>query len=354
MDIEEIAASIEPVDNICQDEARRRQDQLTKPQGALGRLEELSIQLAGIYRSPMPTIGRKVVFTMAGDHGVSAEGVSAYPSEVTAQMVMNFANGGAAISVIARHVGAEVRIVDMGVASSISWPSCVLNKKVAMGTRNMAKERAMSRDEAELALGRGAELAIEAAEEGANLIGIGDMGIGNTTSASAITAIVTGNEVREVVGRGTGLDDACLEKKIEVISRAIRLHRPDPHDPIEILECVGGFEIAGMAGVILGAASKKVPVVLDGFISGSAALIAAGLSPMSRAYMIASHRSVERGHDAVLRHLGLSPLLDLNMRLGEGTGAALSMPIIEASCKILTEMATFESAGVSRKEGDGI
>ena len=238
----------------------------------------------------------------------------------------------------------------MGVASPIYWPPCVLNKKIAMGTRNMVKEKAMSRDEAKLALARGAELAIEASEEGANLIGIGDMGIGNTTSASAITAIATGNEVREVVGRGTGLNDACLEKKIEIISKTIRLHRPDSEDPIGILESVGGFEIAGMAGVILGAASKKVPVVLDGFISGSAALIAAGLSPLSRAYMIASHRSVERGHDAILRHLGLNPLLDFNMRLGEGTGAALAMPIIEASCKILSEMATFESAGVSKRK----
>ncbi|MEM4264266.1 MAG: nicotinate-nucleotide--dimethylbenzimidazole phosphoribosyltransferase [Thermoplasmata archaeon] len=351
MDIERIVALIEPVDNVCQDDARKRQDQLTKPQGSLGRLEDLSIQLAGIYRNCMPTISKKVIFTMAADHGVAIEGVSAYPSEVTAQMVLNFASGGAAINVIARHVGAEVRIVDMGVASSISWPPCVLNKKVGPGTRNMAKERAMSRDEAKLAIIRGAELALQAVEEGANLIGIGDMGIGNTTSASAITAVVTGKDLKEVVGRGTGIDDAHFENKIRIISRAIQLHHPDPEDPIDILECVGGFEIAGMAGVILGAASKKVPVVLDGFISGSAALIANGLSPMSRAYMIASHKSVENGHDAILRHLGLRPLLDFNMRLGEGTGAALAMPIIEASCKILTEMATFESAGVSKKRG---
>lgn len=351
IDIRAVAASVEPLDRISQEEAKRRQDQLTKPQGSLGRLEELSIQLAGIYRTSMPTISKKAIFTMAGDHGVTVEGVSAYPSEVTAQMVLNFASGGAAISVIARHVGAEVRIVDMGVASSISWPPCILNRKVAMGTKNMAKERSMRRDEAELALARGAELAIDAINEGVNLIGIGDMGIGNTTSASAITSIITGEDVRKIVGRGTGLDDAGLENKIKVISKAIRLHHPNPQDPIEILECVGGFEIAGMAGAILGAASKKVPVVLDGFISGSAALIASAISPLSRAYMIASHRSVEIGHNAILRYLDLEPLLDLNLRLGEGTGAALAMPIIEASCKILTEMATFESAGVSRKGG---
>jgi len=351
MNIEDVVRSISPLDEGCMEKARNRQDQLTKPQGSLGRLEEISVQLAGIYRTELPKVGKKVIFTMAADHGVAAEGVSAYPSEVTAQMVLNFSNGGAAINVIARHVGAEVMIVDMGVKSDIIWPPAVIQRKIGMGTANMAKDKAMTRAQAEAAIMTGIDLAHNAIDNGANLIGIGDMGIGNTTSASAITAIITGKDVSEVVGRGTGLDDAGLLRKIEIIRRALRLHAPDPKDALGILECVGGFEIAGMAGVILGAASKRVPVVLDGFISGSAALIAATIAPVSRAYMIASHRSVEKGHDAILRHLGVAPLLDLNMRLGEGTGAALAMPIIEASCKILTEMATFESAGVSRKEG---
>jgi len=350
MNIDEVARSIRPLDEAAMERARRRQDQLTKPQESLGRLEEISIQLAGIYRTESPKVGEKIIFTMAADHGVAAEGTSAYPSEVTAQMVLNFANGGAAINVLARHVGAKVIIVDMGVKSDIAWPNCIICKKTGMGTGNMLRGKAMSRAQAEAAIMSGIGLAYDAADHGATLIGVGDMGIGNTTSASAITAIITGMDVPKVVGRGTGLDDAGLQKKIAVIERTLRLHSPDPKDALGILECVGGFEIAGMAGVMLGAASRSIPVVLDGFISGSAALIAAIISPISRAYMIASHRSVESGHGAILRYLDLEPILDLDLRLGEGTGAALAMPIIEASCKVLTEMATFDGAGVSRKE----
>ena len=348
MDIIGIARSIKPLDSGAQNRARTRQDSLTKPRGSLGRLEDLSIQLAGIYRTDAPKIRRKVIFTIAADHGVCAEGVSAYPSEVTAQMVLNFASGGAAINVLGKHVGAEIVAVDMGVASNLAWPSSIASMKVRKGTMNMAKGPAMTRLEAEEAIGNGIELVRKAVADGANLIGTGDMGIGNTTSATALTAVFTGRTVADVTGRGTGLDDEGLQKKIKVIEEVIRLHRPDPAKPLDVLQRVGGLEIAGMAGVIIGAASQSVPVILDGFISSSSALIAAGLAPESKSYMIASHRSVECGHRAILEYLGLEPILDLRMRLGEGTGAALAMNLVEASCKILNEMATFDSAGVSK------
>ena len=349
VDLAEIVKSIKPLDAEAQARARARQDSLTKPKGSLGRLEDLSVQLAGIYRTDAPKIKKKVIFTIAADHGICAEGVSAYPSEVTAQMVMNFANGGAAINVLGRHAGAEVITVDIGVASNLAWPSSVVSKKVRKGTRNIAKGPAMTAEEASEAVLKGVELGRGAVAKGANLIGIGDMGIGNTTSATALTAIFTGKPVAELTGRGTGLDDAGLQNKIKIIEEVIRLHRPNPAKPLDVLQRVGGLEIAGLAGVIIGAASKSVPVVLDGFISSSSGMIAAGLAPESKSYMIASHRSVERGHQAILEYLGLEPILDLRMRLGEGTGAALSMSIIEASCKLLNEMATFEKAGVSKK-----
>jgi len=349
VDISGVARSIKPLDREAQRRARARQDILTKPLGSLGRLEDLSVQLAGIYRTDSPKVGKKVIFTIAADHGICAEGVSAYPSEVTAQMVLNFANGGAAINVLGRHAGAEVVTVDMGVASDLQWPSSVVSSKVRKGTRNMAREPAMTADEAADAIGKGIELARRAVKNGANLIGVGDMGIGNTTAATALTAIFTGQPVAEVAGRGTGLDDEGLRRKIKIIEEVIRLHRPDPAKPLDVLQRVGGLEIAGMAGVILGAAEGGVPVILDGFISSSSAMIAAGLAPESKSYMIASHRSVERGHRAVLEYLGLEPILDLRMRLGEGTGTALAMNLVEASCKLLNEMATFDSAGVSKK-----
>lgn len=349
--IVEIAKSIRPLDPASQEKARIRQDNLTKPKGSLGRLEDLSVQLAGIYRTGSPRIKKKLIFTMAADHGICAEGVSAYPSDVTAQMVLNFAAGGAAINVLGRHVGAEIVTIDMGVASDISWPDSVISHKIRKGTRNMAKEVAMTHGEAVDAISKGIELSQEAVNKGVNLLGIGDMGIGNTTAASALTATFTGRPVAEVTGRGTGLDDEGLQRKIKIIEEVIHLRRPDPAKPLDVLQRVGGYEIAGMAGVIIGAASMSVPVVLDGFISSSSALIAGGLAPESKSYMIASHRSVERGHRAILEYLGLDPILDLRMRLGEGTGAALAMSIIEASCKILNEMATFDGAGVSRESG---
>jgi nicotinate-nucleotide--dimethylbenzimidazole phosphoribosyltransferase len=350
MDIARIAGGIRPLDSDAQNRARARQDNLTKPKGSLGRLEDLSIQLAGIYRTDSPHVRKKVIFTIAADHGICAEGVSAYPSEVTAQMILNFASGGAAINVLGRHVGAEVITVDIGVAGDHVWPASVVSSKVRKGTRNMAKEQAMTAEEAEAAISKGIDLAANAVSRGANLLGIGDMGIGNTTSATALTAVFTGNPVSKLTGRGTGLDDAGLQRKIKVIEEVIRLHRPDPAKPLDVLQRVGGLEIAGMAGVILGAASAGVPVVLDGFISSSSALVAAGIAPQAKSYMIASHKSVEIGHAAILEYLGLEPLFDLRMRLGEGTGAALAMNFIEASCKILDEMATFDSAGVSKKK----
>ena len=335
------------------DAARASQDLLTKPRGSLGVLEELSIHLAGIYRTSMPFIRKKVVFTMAADHGVTQEGVSAYPSDVTSQMVLNFANGGAAINVLARHAGAEVRIIDIGVASGMDWPSVVVRRNIARGTENMAKGPAMSRDEAERAVATGIDLVYESIEDGANAVAVGDMGIGNTTAASAITAAITGRPVASVTGRGTGVDDVMLEAKIRVIERALMTNSPDPSDGLDVLSKIGGLEIAGLAGVILGAASKGVPVFLDGFVTGSAALAAHSISQNSRDYMIASHVSVEPGHKFALEHLGLTPLVDMRMRLGEGTGATFGFLIAEAACKILSEMATFESAGVSHSSKEG-
>lgn len=345
---------IRPLDDGAIEQARRIQDSLTKPRGSLGKLESLSIRLAGIYRTASPAIRRKMVFTLAADHGVTVEGVSAYPSEVTAQMVLNFARGGAAINVLARHAGAEVKVVDMGVSSDTKWPDGVVASKVAKGTRNMVKGPALSESQVREALEKGASLAIDAIDSGVNAVGIGDMGIGNTTAASAITATITGKSVREVTGRGTGIDDKSYEVKVSVIERAIEVNSPNPLDGLDVLMKVGGLEIAGMTGIVLASASKGVPVFIDGFVSCSAALAASVIAPNCKDYLIASHKSVEPGHVHALDWLGLEPLLDLGMRLGEGTGAALAFMIAEASCKILNEMATFEGAGVSRslKEGN--
>jgi nicotinate-nucleotide--dimethylbenzimidazole phosphoribosyltransferase len=345
--IEDYVSTTRGADIGASEAARLAQGNLTKPPGSLGKLEELSVRLAGAYGNSKPSIGAKTVFTMAADHGVTVEGVSAYPSEVTRQMVLNFASGGAAINVLARHVGAAVMVVDMGVASDEDWPEHIVNRKIAMGTKNMARGPAMSLEDARKCLEIGADLAVQAVEGGATAVAIGDMGIGNTTAASAITSVITGKTPAEVTGRGTGIDDSRLMKKVSIIDMAIRTNSPDPSDGIDVLSKVGGFEIGGMAGVVLGAASSRVPVFLDGFVSSSAALIAAAVCPESVDFMIASHLSVEPGHAYALSHLGLSPLLDLGMRLGEGTGAALALGIAEASCKILSEMATFENAGVS-------
>ncbi len=331
--------------------ARERQDQLTKPQGSLGVLEELSIKMAGIQRRPIPEITRKVIIVMAGDHGVAAEGVSAFPQEVTPQMVANFAAGGAGINVLARHVGAEVRVVDVGVATSVDTPA-VIDRKVRPGTANMAKGPAMTRDQAIACIEAGIEVAEAEIAAGADLLGTGDMGIANTTPSSAILTVFSGAGLEHSVGRGTGIGADAMDTKRKVIRTAIRVNQPDKRDGLDVLTKVGGLEIGGLAGVILGAAANGVPVIIDGFISGAAAMVAASLCPECRSYMIASHVSVEPGHKLMLEELALKPMLFMNMRLGEGTGAALASSLVEASCKVLAEMATFAEAGVAEKDGE--
>jgi nicotinate-nucleotide--dimethylbenzimidazole phosphoribosyltransferase len=287
---------------------------------------------------------------MAADHGIVKEGVSAYPSEVTAQMVLNFLNNGAAVNVLARQAGALVKVVDIGVDYDFHGMEGLLHRKIAYGTMNMLKGPAMTPVQTEAALQVGIELVQSEINQGLDLVAIGEMGIGNTTASSAITAVLTGLPVEQVTGRGTGIDDAGLQKKIQVIREAIRLNAPDPQDALDVLAKVGGLEIAGLAGVIIGAAARRVPVVVDGFISGTAALVAAKLIPEVKPYLIASHRSVEIGHLAIWNTLGLHPLFDLGLRLGEGTGAVLAFHLIEAATRILDEMATFDEAGVSNKE----
>lgn len=341
--------TIPPLDTDAESAARARQDTLTKPPGSLGRLEELSIQLAAMTGQPRPSVARKAVIVMAGDHGVTADGVSAYPAEVTPQMVLNFLRGGAAINVLARQAGARVVVVDVGVASDLGPHDGLVLRKVARGTANMAAGPAMTRAQAEEALAVGLEAANAEIDRGLDLVATGDMGIGNTTPSAAIVAVLSGCPVEQVTGRGTGVDDAGWARKVATIRRALECNRPDASDPMDVLAKVGGFEIAGLAGVMLGAAARRVPVVIDGFISGAAALIAAGLAPGVKPYLIASHQSVEIGHAVMLERLGLRPLLDFDLRLGEGTGAALAFHLIEAAARILNEMATFEEAGVSDK-----
>ena len=345
--LSEIIEKIGPPDERAMAEEEARQNTLTKPEGSLGRLEELSIQLAGIQGRCLPRIKDKAIITMAADHGVVAEGVSAYPSDVTPQMVYNFLGGGAGVNVIARQVGARLLIVDIGVAAKLEPNPQLLSRKVAPGTRNMAAGPAMSEEEATRAIEAGIEVTAAEVSKGLDIIGTGDMGIGNTTSSSAICAVMTGRPVAEVTGRGTGIADKQLEHKIAVITRAIAVNKPEPAKPLEVLAKVGGLEIGGITGVILAAATHRVPVVIDGFISGAAALIAAALAPMVKDFLIAAHVSTEPGHRLLLEHLGLNPLLDLGMRLGEGTGAALGISLAETAARILNEMATFADAGVS-------
>ena len=343
--IENTIERIKALDERAMRIAEKRQDNLIKPRKSLGRLEELSIKIAGIAGNPMPKLKDKVIITMAGDHGVAEERVSAFPKEVTAQMTFNFLSGGAGINVLARHVGARVVVVDMGVATDIKDERLV-NKKIAYGTANMTKGPAMTYEDAVRSIEAGIQVLELEAEKGMDIVGVGDMGIGNTTPSSAIAAVITGDAVREMTGRGTGIEDDTFEKKINVIEEAIRVNKPNKRDPIDVLAKIGGFELGGMAGVMLAAASRRIPVVIDGFISGAAALIAYEIAPAVRDYMIAAHRSVERGHSVILDYIGLNPLLDLDMRLGEGTGAALGISIVDAACKILTEMKTFKEGFV--------
>ncbi len=350
--IKETIDRIEPLDEKAMKLARERQDFLTKPKESLGILEELSIQVAGITGNHMPKIRDKVIITMAGDHGVVEENVSVFPKEVTLQMVDNFIHGGAAINVLARHIGARVTIVDIGVAMDIKPHKNLINKKVGYGTKNIARRAAMSYDEAIRSVETGIEVLEEEIKKGVDIVGIGDMGIGNTTASSAIVATFTGGGVERVTGRGTGINDRRYDNKIRAIKKALKVNSPDKKDPLDVLAKVGGFEIGGLAGVVLCAAAHRIPVVMDGFISTTSGFLATELAPLTKQYIIASHNSVEIGHRLLLERMKLRPLLDLNMRLGEGTGAALGIGIVEASVKILTEMATFERAGVSTAISD--
>jgi len=340
-------AAIRGPNAAAMEAARTRQDRLTKPPGSLGVLEEISVRVAGITGDPRPRIGEKVVIVCAGDHGVVGRGVSAYPPEVTGQMVANILSGGAAINVLARHVGARVVVLDVGVISDApSHPDLVV-RKVGRGTADLSVGPAMSRLQATEAIEAGIEVAAQQIERGATLVATGEMGIGNTTPSSAIAAVLCGRAADDVTGAGTGLDARDRRRKAQLVERALSVNQPDPNDPIGVLAKVGGFEIGAICGVILGAAARRVPVVVDGFISTAGALIAHGLSPWAREYMIATHASVEVGHRVMLDRLELAPFFDVDFRLGEGTGAALALGFVEAACKILDEMGTFESAGVS-------
>lgn len=352
MELEKVSSKITSINGEFAEKAQQRLDSLTKPQGSLGRLEEFARQIVAITEEEMPELDKKVVFTFAGDHGVAEEGVSAFPKEVTPQMVMNFIHGGAGINVLARHAGAEVVVVDIGVDHDFDdlKSACFVSNKVVSGTKNMRKGPSMTREEALKCIEVGIELANEYAGKGYKIFGTGDMGIANTTPSSAITTVLTGKTVEESTGRGTGINDEALKNKLQVIKDAISVNMPDPSDPVDVLAKIGGAEIGGIAGLILGAAVNRIPVVVDGFISTAGALIAYVIEPKSRDYMFAAHMSQEAGHRAQLEKIGLKPILDLDLRLGEGTGGALAMMTIEAGLKIYKEMATFEEAAVSKNE----
>ena len=384
---------IPPIDAAAARAAAERQRILTKPPGSLGRLEDVACRLAGIQGSALPTVSNRWIVVAAADHGVTGDSVSAYPQEVTAQMVRNFLSGGAAINVLARHCGARLVVVDAGISGPVLTDvdsrfhgndggedgkdegtdgngegaegndvgtdgndegadgndegTGLLTMRAGSGTANFAREPAMSLKQAQLSISNGAEVADDLASRGAHLVAGGDMGIGNTSSAAAICAAMTGTDPARVTGRGAGLDDAGLERKVAVIRRGLELHNPDPANPLGVLSAVGGFEIGFLAGLMLGLAERRVAIALDGFIVTSAALIAHALQPRVVDYMFACHLSVEPGHRVALEHLNLHPLLDLKMGLGEGSGAALGMTIIDAAVRLHAGMATFDEAAVS-------
>lgn len=339
---------IRPAAAAARARARARLEQLTMPHWALGRLMDLAEDLSAMAGRLPPPVGRKAIVVCAADHGVAAEGVSHYPAEVTPQMVRNFARGGAAVNALARQAGARVVVADLGVAADLSdLDGKILFRRAGHGTHNIARGPAMARERAVFCLETGIRLARDLAPE-TDVFGTGDMGIGNSTPSAAVAAVFTGRPAAEVTGRGTGVDDAAWERKVRVVERALQVNRPDPEDGIDVLAKVGGFEIGAVAGLILGAAALKKPVLVDGFISGAGALIAQALSPLCLEYVVAAHRSAERGHLAALEKLDKKPLLALDLRLGEGTGAALAMPILDAAVRLFTDVATFEEAAVSR------
>ncbi|MHA0857151.1 nicotinate-nucleotide--dimethylbenzimidazole phosphoribosyltransferase [Paenibacillus sp. CMAA1364] len=337
---------IKELDQVAMNEAKLHINNLTVPPGSLGKLASVAIQLAGITGVVKPTFQKREVIIMAGDHGVCEEGVSAFPQEVTPQMIHNFLAGGAAVNVLARQAAAEVVCVDIGVNSELSHPN-LLSHKIRYGTANMAQGPAMTYEEAIASILVGVEVVKDAVERGVQLFVTGEMGIGNTTASSAITSALTNISVRDAVGRGTGIDDSRLLHKVSVVEQALKVNAPNPLDPIDVLAKVGGLEIGGLVGVILGAAVNGCPVIIDGFISSAAALLAKAICPMSADYMIVSHASHEQAHRLVLQELQLRPMLDLDMRIGEGTGGVLCLHLLDAACRIVNEMATFESAGVS-------
>ena len=347
--LDETIKSIRPVDLHLEPAIRAHLDQLTKPPKSLGRLEDLAAQYCLVTNSLTPSLGKKKIFTFAGDHGVAAEGVSAYPKEVTPQMVRNLLAGGAAVNVLARHAGAEVAVIDIGVDDPLNEAPNLIRRKVKSGTNNIAKGPAMTLEEAGQAIEVGIELARSAAQDQVTLIGTGEMGIANTTPSSALFAALLPCPVEDITGRGTGIDDAGLIRKMEVIKQSLKVNREKLSDPLQALAALGGLEIAGICGLCLGAAASRIPVVVDGFISSAGALAACRLCPPVRDYLFFSHLSEEAGHATFLRIFKVAPILDLKMRLGEGTGAALAMSVIEASVKVYNEMATFASAGVSDK-----
>ncbi|GHV50119.1 nicotinate-nucleotide--dimethylbenzimidazole phosphoribosyltransferase [Synergistales bacterium] len=351
MKLLEITSAVEPPSDDWRRAAAEHLDKLAIPRGSLGRLLEIARELAAMRRTLSPSVAKKVIVTMAGDHGVVEEGVSAFPQSVTGEMVANFARGGAAVNALAGAARASVAVVDMGAAADLSGlvsAGKVIDRKIAPGTRNMTRGPAMTREQAVISVERGAMTAIELIDDGAELLGTGDMGIGNTTPSSAILSVIGNIPAKDASGRGTGMDDAGLQRKITAVERAIAVNRPDPNDAIDVLSKVGGFEIGGIAGLILGAASRKIPVIVDGFISTAGAMIARGISRECVGYIIPAHRSAEAGHRAMWEELGLRPLLDLDMRLGEGTGAALAMNIVESAARVISGVLTFEQAGVTQ------
>lgn len=355
-ELAKIISEIKPVDQNWLRQAAQRQNCLTKPPGSLGRLEAIACRMAAIQQTLSPGVDRKRVVVFAGDHGVTEESVSPYPSEVTAQMVANFLRGGAAINAVAKTIGAELVVVNAGVASPIPPIKQMIQgiefveQPIRKGTRNFTKEAALTAEETMRGILLGCQLAYTARLDDVGLIGMGEMGIGNTTSASAVTAALTELPASAVTGRGTGVDDEALVRKQRVVDQGIRLHAPRADDAFHILQCLGGLELAGLTGLCLGAAARRMAIVCDGFIASTSAAVAVKLCPAVADYLFAGHLSTEPGHAIILEVLGTKPLLDLQMRLGEGTGAALAMSVIDAAVRTFVEMETFESAGVSDKE----
>lgn len=343
--LQQTIKEIKPLNYRAQEEAMQHLNKLTKPQGSLGQLEKIVVQLAGITNNYKPTIAKKAIVVMCGDHGVVAEGVSAFPQEVTGLMMQNFVVGGAAINVLARHAGAEVQVVDIGTVCSEA-PEGVVVRKVKYGTGNIAKGAAMSEDEAVAAILVGVNIVKELVAKGVNLVGLGEMGIGNTTPSTAIASVLTGKSVEDLTGFGTGITNKDLSQKIQVIEQAIEVNNPNSEDALDVLAKVGGLEIAGLCGVVIGAAAHKIAVVTDGVIATAGALVAYKLAPQVKDYLFASHLSTEPSHRSMLNEIGLKPMLDMEMRLGEGTGAALAFTIIEAATKIPKEMTTFADLGI--------